>query len=482
MVKSKCSFLQSPTLLSDIPKICPCQGRGCNCDVEGCECEEGRCRSQEAGAGASTSGRYGPQSRQCFECPYDEGGYFVIRGTERVIIAQEDKATNKIFIRKMMPSSKQAAYVAEVWSNREFKHRPGTRSLLDLHGSSGIYLQMAFTPKLEFRKAGLQEKGGMKGVPPWAITVSFPGIKHPILLSILFRALGNLPTKQMKERVCYDPEDIAMHELLEPTLVEEMKAYEEEDKFMQKRKAKSHNADQNEFEEYALHYIGTRGIKQGGTREERIRFARDIIYERVFPHVEGDRTYYLGYMAYRLLLCALGRRREDDRDDYGNKRLQFSGPLLERVFRNAFKKLVGTTRKILMKHVDDEGGPMIGDGLRPTVFTMDLERPVSTGNWPNASNVKPQTGVSQALQRLSFASALSYLRRVNCAFTREGRGIKPRQLHHSHWGIICPAETPEGEPCGLVKNMSLMACVSVGVSVSEIQSAIDGMLDLEELK
>ena len=45
---------------------------------------------------------------------------------------------------------------------------------------------------------------------------------------------------------------------------------------------------------------------------------------------------------------------------------------------------------------------------------------------------------------------------------RDGKIAKPRQLHNTHWGMVCPAETPEGQACGLVKNLSLMACISVG--------------------
>jgi DNA-directed RNA polymerase II subunit RPB2 len=68
----------------------------------------------------------------------------------------------------------------------------------------------------------------------------------------------------------------------------------------------------------------------------------------------------------------------------------------------------------------------------------------------------------KALNRLTFASTLSHLRRVNCPTGREGKNPKPRQLHNSQWGVICPAETPEGHQVGLVKNLALMAQVTVG--------------------
>ena len=73
-----------------------------------------------------------------------------------------------------------------------------------------------------------------------------------------------------------------------------------------------------------------------------------------------------------------------------------------------------------------------------------------------------KAGVSQVLNRYTYASTLSHLRRCNTPLGREGKIAKPRQLHNTHWGMVCPAETPEGQACGLVKNLSLMSCISVG--------------------
>lgn len=64
------------------------------------------------------------------------------------------------------------------------------------------------------------------------------------------------------------------------------------------------------------------------------------------------------------------------------------------------------------------------------------------------------TLVAQVLNRLAYASTLSHLRRINSPIGREGKLAKPRQLHNSQWGIICPAETPEGQACGLVRPSS----------------------------
>lgn len=85
------------------------------------------------------------------------------------------------------------------------------------------------------------------------------------------------------------------------------------------------------------------------------------------------------------------------------------------------------------------------------------------------------------LNRLTFASSLSHLRRLNTPIAKSGKLAKPRQLHNTHWGMICPAETPEGAACGLVKNLALMAFVSVGGSVSSFVSILEDF-GVEKLK
>jgi DNA-directed RNA polymerase II subunit RPB2 len=111
------------------------------------------------------------------------------------------------------------------------------------------------------------------------------------------------------------------------------------------------------------------------------------------------------------------------------------------------------------------------DAVRGGTITQGLRYSLATGNWgvQGDANIKP--GVAQALNRLTFASTLSHLRRINCPTGREGKNPKPRQLHNSQWGVVCPAETPEGHQVGLVKNLALMAQVTVG----KRQEATDNM-------
>lgn len=95
---------------------------------------------------------------------------------------------------------------------------------------------------------------------------------------------------------------------------------------------------------------------------------------------------------------------------------------------------------------------------------------LATGNWgvTTTGEVSKQ-GVAQALQRITYIQTLSHLRRINTSLKKTGKLAKPRQLHNTHWGIICPSETPEGQSCGLVKNMAMMAKISVGKNSQKIE-------------
>ena len=182
----------------------------------------------------------------------------------------------------------------------------------------------------------------------------------------------------------------------------------------------------------------------------------------VTQHCETKKVYFLGYMVNRLLSAALGRRELDDRDHLGNKRLDLAGPLLSFLFRGLFKRLI--------KYITAAGQKAINRnrdiGLwvaRADIITQGLKYSLATGNWGDQKKAhQARAGVSQVLNRLTYASTLSHLRRVNSPIGRDGKLAKPRQLHNTLWGMICPAETPEGHAVGLVKNLALMAYISVG--------------------
>lgn len=121
--------------------------------------------------------------------------------------------------------------------------------------------------------------------------------------------------------------------------------------------------------------------------------------------------------------------------------------------------------------------------VKHNTITNGLKYSLATGNWGDQKkSMASKAGVSQVLNRYTYASTLSHLRRCNTPLGREGKIAKPRQLHNTHWGMVCPAETPEGQACGLVKNLSLMSCISVGSLSAPVIEFLEewGLESLEE--
>ena len=189
-------------------------------------------------------------------------------------------------------------------------------------------------------------------------------------------------------------------------------------------------------------------------------------------------------MVHRLIVCSLGRREIDDRDHYGNKRVNLAGPLISELFRQLFAKVAKNARLHLQRTINAGRDINIAQAVNHKTIQRGLEYSLATGNWgAQKSNSPVASGVSQVLNRLTFASTLSHLRRLNTPVGREGKNAKPRQLHNTHWGMICPAETPEGQACGLVKNLALMTHISVGSPSRPVLEFLEswGTENLEEI-
>nr|AJQ24543.1 RNA polymerase II subunit 2 [Atkinsonella texensis]AJQ24544.1 RNA polymerase II subunit 2 [Atkinsonella texensis] len=361
------------------------------------------------------------------ECPYDQGGYFVINGSEKVLIAQERSAANIVQVfKKAQPSP--YTYIAEIRSALEKGSRLISSLQLKLYGK------------------GDSARGGFGQT----IHTTLPFVKSDLPIAIVFRALGVVSDEDILNHICYDRKDSQMLEMLRPCIEE---AFCVQDR------------------EVALDFIGKRGNRDqaGLGREKRVRVAKDILQKETLPHIsqtEGSETrkaFFLGYMIHKLLQCALGRREPDDRDHFGKKRLDLAGPLLAKLFRGIVRRMNNELSNYLRRCVEGNRHFNLAVGIKPGTLSNGLKYSLATGNWGDQKKAMSSTaGVSQVLNRYTFASTLSHLRRTNTPIGRDGKLAKPRQLHNTHWGLVCPAETPEGQACGLVKNLSLMCYVSVG--------------------
>lgn len=251
------------------------------------------------------------------------------------------------------------------------------------------------------------------------IRMTIPYIRSEIPIVVVFRALGFVSDKDILEHIVYDFNDTEMIDLLRPSLEE---------------------AFVIQSQEVALDFIGKRGSTVGVTREKRLQYAREILAKELLPHigdqmvaVQTKKAYFLGYMVHRLLLVALGRRKEDDRDHYANKRLDLAGPLLGSLFRILFRKLTKDVKTYVQKQAEYGKEISLTYAVKAKTITQGLKYSLATGNWGTQGTQGLRAGVSQVLNRLTYASTLSHLRRLNSPIGRDGKLAKPRQLHNSHW-------------------------------------------------
>ncbi|MEM1705630.1 MAG: DNA-directed RNA polymerase subunit B [Thermosphaera sp.] len=371
------------------------------------------------------------------EDPKDPGGYFIINGSEKVLVAQEDLASNNI-ITDVAPEGSSYTHLAKIISVSK-----GKRSQL----------------VIERRKDGL-------------LYANFQGHKIPVV--ILMAALGLASEVEMLNAVSLNPE-IQVHLL--PSITEAQKIFpklEVPEGLPPEDVEKVESKYREKVIEEALDFIGSR-IAIGKPREERVRRALRALDENLLPHIGTDssqetrlkKAVFIGQMISRIIELHLGYREPDDKDHYRNKRLKLAGDLLSVLLRNALNAFTQDLKESAEKYLAKNRRLDLKMVIKPSVITDRILHSMATGNWPGG-----KTGVSQLLDRTNMLSTLSHLRRVVSPLSRGQPHFEARELHGTQWGRMCPFETPEGANIGLVKNLSLMVNVSIGVPDAEIESIL----------
>ena len=374
-------------------------------------------------------------NEQVDECKMDPGGYFIINGSEKTCLGQEKAADNKFYTFKMKDNNKWL-YTSEI------------RSVPDWKVISPKQIYMMVSSK--------QEKNG------YGIFVNLPRIKRPIPLFILFRALGLKTDKEICNIICLDIDDNKNDKIL---------------KYL--KESISSTSNYNTYEsclQYVISSVIFTPINM--TKEEgdakKMEFALDVLKNDLFPNCkkEVEKKYMLGYMAYNIIRCCLGYKKVDDRDSYVNKRIELTGTLLNNLFRNYFNKVSKDIQKQVIREINNGSWKSSEDYLniinltniykivKSSTIDNGLKRALATGDFGIKHLNSNKVGVAQVLNRLTYISTLSHLRRINTPIDKSGKLIEPRKLHSTSWGFLCPAETPEGQSVGVVKNISYMACIS----------------------
>ena len=356
------------------------------------------------------------------ECEFDQGGYFIINGSEKALIAQERMATNNVYVFL----NKNNNYVAEIRSVQEG----------DVKSANQILVKYIKPNKKNI-------------VTENVFRVAIPYLKKDIPLTVLFKAFGDYTITDY-----VDKENI---HVLEPSLEEGLII---------------------SSTQKAREYIVKRCLYTFDTDDKKEEFIDKLLTKDILSHTEEDfkkKCEFIGYMVNKLILTIKGKRELDDRDHWGNKRIDLSSNLIGSLFRSSFYKVIKDYKLICEKNLLMGKNISLSD-FRKDVITKDIKYALSTGNWTVNRQKITKTGVSQVLSRLSYLATLSHLRRIVAPIAKDGKSAKPRQLHMSSFGIVDCAETPEGHACGIVKNMSLTCHISLSFNSEIIEDFISSFI------
>ena len=381
------------------------------------------------------------------ECRNDYGGYFIIDGKEKFIIAQEKFADNMLYIREYEDKDELYSHSADIRTVSEDASKPER------------------TMSVRIVAPGARYSNGQ-------IVVVIPNVRKPIPLFIVMRALGVLSDKDIIEYCLLDLEkNENMIDLFIPSI---------------------HDANRIFTQEVALKFIST------FTKSKTTAHVHDILMNYFLPQIGElnyiQKAYYLGYIVYKLLLVYNKSDKPTDRDNFKFKRVDSPGRLLYDLFKEYFTLQQQNIRLAIDREYYMNTPRYNTIESFPNLITLNQteafkDRVVESGfrrafkgDWGSVEHTK-KIGVVQDVNRLSYNSFISGLRKINLPIDSSSKSIKPRLLHGSQWGIIDPVDTPDGANCGLHKNMTLMCHITTGFSGHPIikwMRDIAGMKLLEE--
>jgi DNA-directed RNA polymerase subunit B len=331
------------------------------------------------------------------EDPYDTGGYFIINGTEKVLISVEDLAPNQMLVEENALSPSR--FIGKLFSE---------------HGAYKI------PHTIEKMKDDI-------------FYITFTRVKR-VPLIIIIKALGLVKDEEIMNTIGSDfKEEVYIN------LYEFMGIKNEDD---------------------AQDYIAKKiGITQA--KEIRVERVKEILDKYFMPHLgttKEDRiykAYNLCKLLKKYLSVSNGMLAVDDKDHYMNKRLKLSCVLLADLFRVNLKVLIGDLLYNFQRIVKRGKFPSIKVIIRDKLLTQRIYSSMATGNW-----VGGRKGIAQRMQRLNHLETLSHLQRVVSPLSASQENFEARALHSTHLGRLCPIETPEGTNIGLRKNLALLTQIS----------------------
>uniref|UniRef100_A0A6C0HIP2 DNA-directed RNA polymerase n=1 Tax=viral metagenome TaxID=1070528 RepID=A0A6C0HIP2_9ZZZZ len=358
------------------------------------------------------------------ECRNDLGGYFIINGKEKTIVPQEKFADNMLYIKDV--NGDDFLYSAEIRSVSENSAKP----------------IRTFSVKMVAPDTKHSNRN---------LVVNIPNVRKPVPLFIVFRALGIISDKDIITMCLLDLEKYEnMVDLFIPSV---------------------HDAGGVLSQQTALMYIASL------TKINTVTYVLEILADYFLPHIGEvayiQKAYYLGYIVFRLLNVSIGVEVPTDRDSFRYKRVELAGSLLHDLFKEyysiqqrsihlEFEKKLYYNKELYETRLD----ALIQDNYREIMKERILEtgfKKAFKGNWGAQSHTK-RIGIVQDLNRLSFYTYISHLRKTNLPLPSGVKLVGPRVLHSSHWGFIDPIDTPDGGNIGLHKQLAITTYISRGMS------------------
>ncbi len=345
----------------------------------------------------------------------DPGGYFIINGTERVLVLIEEIATNKIIIGKSSIS--------------------GITETARIHSEKDGYIQRHI---VERRTNGI-------------IRINFANInKLPIV--ILLRALGLESDKDIVTAISLDPEiqQEFYSNLFESEAITSKEAIEEIGSHLRiPQKEYRRERSERTIDRYLLPHLGQ-------NKKSRI-----------------EKALFLAKSVDKILRFHMNKIPKDDLDHYSNKRLRLVGDLLEVLFRSILLGKWGLITRInynYQKLTKRGRFPPLPSIVESNVLTNQINSAMAIGAW-----IGGRTGVSQRLERDSFIKTISHMRNILSPLTSTQEHFEARELHPTHWGRIDPCQTPEGATIGLRKYLASMSEITKGIPEREEKILLDSI-------
>ena len=383
-------------------------------------------------------------------CKYDSGGYFIVNGSEKVVLSVESIIQRKplVFTKK---DQNTVIYYVTVQS------RPSTQ----------------FVGNMQLFKILIKKDN--------SLVLLMPQFKE-VSIFTLMRALGMETDEDIVNSILDTKKDKVMMNFLSICMnsqnVQTLTREEAMEVLMNNIKQTKAYSDSNPE------------IRA----QQRKKFLMKILSQYVLPHVSSDtnnpeidmiyKARYIGYMIRKLLTCFLKDNKDveeyrgcDDRDSMVKKRIELTGTLLGILFEQFFKKLLNECNKIFKsKNVDDKKPPNIIKQIKANPIEQGLRQALSTGAFGSQS----RKGISQMLNRMNHLHSASYLRRVITLAidATTNKMTSPRHLHNTQYGTMCPLETPEGAKTGIVKNLAMLENITINMNdqIPKIQRYLHGKI------